>query len=137
MFYPRPNFIILNTALHNAKRLYEEIQSAKADGMELTELYKYPLQITPHLYDVFTSTGGEITVSADEKKNIWTYSLTLLSKDLKSKHWKDLPMLKKRREEIFKTLLIRKTLIDEYLKTGKSWELLDEKGNKVKHLDIK
>lgn len=137
MFYPRPNFIILNTALHNAKRLYEEIELAKADGTNLETLYKQPLQITPHLYDVFTSTGGEITVSADEKKDIWAHSLTLLSKDLKSKLWKELPMLKKRREEIFKTLLVRKTLIDEYLKTGMSWELLDEKGNKVKHLDIK
>lgn len=132
-----PPGIVQQLALHQLHSIYLELDDVILFGFEIDtkKLYLNPLQKCPQLYDLAIYLGHVMNNTAEEKKVMWAASLAALKKDHRKAKW-TIELLKKEREELYKSIIVRKYLLDRYLETGEKMDVFNEKGERVKRMDF-
>lgn len=134
-----PTFIQIQQIVHQRNRIYQEIDLCKEMGNTklIPTLYLHIpfFGLADVLYDFLLTDGHTIDFPETDKKEMWAESIKELRRhDHKAKWTKE--QLKEEKIKVYKSMLVKKYLIDRYMETGEKLDLKDQHGNPIKELKL-
>jgi len=134
-----PPLIIIQLLVHQRNRIYQEIEQCKEMGSTklIPTLYLHIpfFSMADKLYDFLLTDGHTIDFPEPDKQEMWKASIKQLKGHTHKAKW-DKEMLKTERIKVYKSMLVKKYLIDKYMETGEKLQLHDQHGNPIKELKL-